>query len=590
MASSALTAPNEESRLGWEWAPPPPPKQSTLRRQEPVWQEPPVLPSASRPRNQEQRTRAWWEIGLGTFFFFLIGASGWFFLLSMALLAVGGLELYKSAQSPTGVSTEVARRNEHWDAFCSRHRAWLQAVEREEQDNRERHAVAPRWYPIRRLDPSRRLDVFGGSSEGWASLIHTAFGPWVNARSITVLDLTQHDLARRALWPEAAPGEGPLRVALPSDLRRYDPLVGATHPVEIAANLLSVEGPHEDWTRRDMEMGVLRHVAGALSEPVTLPRMLAGVTSLVAPDAPLVSAQLSPDERRALLDPHFLVMLGGEAATHVSRITVALEAVVGPPRLLAEPADAKTAPLPFFDLGTCLIAADRSSAQPASRRRVDNLLAAELVDRLFRLRQTEERLLLVIGADRLSRENLEGLITGAQENGLRLSLFFEHLRGESRELLGRGAAETIIMSLGNHEDASADANFIGKEHRFVVSSITKTVGSQLGGSDTHGFSVSDSNSYAHTSSVGPDSSTSTSGRTVGASFNYAKTWAETENYGETATRSEEFLARAEDIQRIPTTGFIYATAVSGRQHVIFGDCHPAIERTSLMAAKPIARR
>ena len=169
---------------------------------------------------------------------------------------------------------------------------------------------------------------------------------------------------------------------------------------------------------------------------------------------------------------------------------------------------------------------------------------------------------------------------------MRLVLMFEHLRGEARELLGRGAVDTMIMGVGNHDDASAAANFIGKQHRFVVSSISLTVGTQIGGADTHGMSIDRSSSYTE-QNMGPDSSTT--GRSLGANFSYSTNWSETKNYGETSTRSEEFVARIEDLQRIPTTGFVYVTASKGRQHVIFGDCHPAIAHTPLVATKAIAR-
>jgi hypothetical protein len=319
-----------------------------------------------------------------------------------------------------------------------------------------------------------------------------------------------------------------------------------------------------------------------LGENVTLRRLLAAITALLAPESPLVAAQLTPQERRSVLDPSFVVMLGGDLSVHLGRLAAALEALVRG----AEGDGDKPAPLPFLPGDGATVIATGAGGHE-SRRRLDNLLVAALVDRISHAAPARG-LVLVVGADRLSRPVLDALIESVQIHaGLRLTMFFEHLSGPAGEIIGRGASETILMRLGHHEDALAGANFVGKDHRFVISSITLTVGTQLGGSDNHGFTVTDSDSHTD-QTAGPDSRTS--GRSLGTSFNYGRTWSETENYGETSTRSEEFVTRAEDLQRIPTTGFVFVTAVNGRKHVIVGDCHPAIVRTTRVAARAIDRR
>ena len=347
------------------------------------------------------------------------------------------------------------------------------------------------------------------------------------------------------------------------------------------------ENLNEDSARRDIEASIFRRIADVLGGTVTLDRLSAAVAALLASDSTLVGSKLSQEERYALLDPNFIGMLGGDATSHLTRLSAALDAVLRgrSKEAVSEANGSHPARLPYFrESGLTIIAADPST-DSESRRRLDNLLAASLVDRIGQAEPCDG-ILIIVGADRLSRSVLEELTGRAAQRGLRIAMFFENLRGEARELLGRGQPDTIIMALGNYDDATAAANFIGKQHRFVVSSITLTVGTQFGGSDTHGFSVGDSSSYTN-QHMGPDSITE--GRSSNTSFSYAKTWQETENYGETSTRSEEFVARAEDLQRIPTTGFVYVTSVNGRQHVVFGDCHPAIASTPLVAQRAIAR-
>jgi hypothetical protein len=507
------------------------------------------------------------------------------FVIAVPVLIWGFVTFSRAPAAPPS-SAEVAKtRDEKWNEYEQVHTAWSEEVVKEEAESQRLFQAAPRWYPIDRLDSTRRLDVFGGNAEGWASFLNTAFASITSEpTTVTVLDLTRRDLVRRALWPNGGSAAATLFLALPSQIRTYDPLVGARHPAEIVALITSSQGGQDDWARRDVETGLLHRLTDALGGNVTFPRLLAGVTSLMAPDAPIVAEQLTPEERRPLQDPNFVVMLGADASAHLSRLVAALEAFVrASPTDSSESTDVQA--LPLFAQGRTTIVAAEDYGDAEFRRRLDNVLVGSLVDRLQG--PTGRGLLLVAGGDRLSRANLEGLADRAEERGLQLAIFFEYLRGEARDLVGRRGADTILMSLGNHEDATAAANFIGKEQRFRISSITRTVGTSFGGSDTHGFSVTDSDSYTR-QHMAHDSATT--GRSVGTSFNYGRTWSETDNYGETSTLSEEFLARAEDIQRIPTTGFIYVTAVDAKKHVIFGDCHPAIAHTQLVAARPIARR
>lgn len=583
MASGLVEQRSARAVLGWEWAPPPPPEPSSRRQLEP--QRPQAQRQLPPPASSgmDDKTKAYLMLGGGGLMLLLAISSAGLLVLALPLLAYGGYLLWQEEEKSKKVRAIERSNVERERDYEEEHRRWCEAIAHDESEERRRFDEAPRWYPIERLEPSRRLDVFGGEPEGWASLIHTAFAGLVRTGPATVLDLTRRNLAQRALWPDPHQ-DGPRSIVMPAQLARFDPLVGTRHPGEVAALLISSENPNEDWARRDVEMGILRRLTDVLGEDVTLPRLVAAVTALLAPETPLVSEQLSAQERGILLDPGFVVMLGNDFAAHLSRLAAALDAIVrGSER--AEPG-LSPAVVPFLPVEGATVIATGNTGGHESRRRLDNLLGAALVDRMSNAVDARG-LVLVVGADRLSRPVIEGLAENAQESGLRLALLFEDLGGPAREVIGRGASDTILMRLGNHEDALTGANFIGKEHRFVVSSITLGVGTQLGGSDNHGFSVTDSDSYTD-QKAGPDSRTS--GRSVGSNFSYGRTWSETENYGETSTRSEEFLTRAEDLQRIPTTGFIFVTAVDGRRHVIVGDCHPAIAESPLVAPRAIARR
>lgn len=581
-----MTGSTDHRLLGWQWAPPPLPDPSALRAQEPRFQEPMAV---ATPTGTDPKIKGALLLAGGVFCLLLVGSSAVFLIPALGLAGGGALVFYNAANSPTNPARVVKTREDKWQEFLAVHAGWSDAILREEAAAQTKFEAAPRWYPIERLESARRLDVVGGSPAGWATLIRTGLAPLAMSGSpMTVLDLSGRDLAA-ALWADTHGVEAPRVVSLPSQIRYADPLVTSTRPWDVVSVVTQSDSASDDVARRDIEVLIIRRVAAALGNRVTLPRLLAAMTALLAPGSPRVLAELAVDERERLQDPDFLSMLGRDGMTHLSRLSAVLETMLADAAYDAPPTEPPQ-PLPCLpESGLAILAADRIS-DGETRRRLDNLLAASLADRVD-AGAGSRGLLVVLGADRLSRQVLEVLVTRSEDRGIKLILFFEHLRGEAKEILGRGASDTVIMRLGNVDDATAAANFVGKQHRFVVSSITLQVGSQLGGSEGHGFGVTDTFGESYTSqSMGPDSSTSNSSRSNAANFNYSKTWSETKTYGETSTRSEEFVARAEDLQRIPTTGFLYVSAINGRQHVIFGDCHPAISQSQFVAAKAIARR
>jgi hypothetical protein len=86
---------------------------------------------------------------------------------------------------------------------------------------------------------------------------------------------------------------------------------------------------------------------------------------------------------------------------------------------------------------------------------------------------------IIAGADEISRPHLERLSDACDRRGIPLTLLFRHMRETAAELAGGGAAE--FMRLGNHEEATAAADLIGRQHKFVLSQLTAT----LGGNQTH---------------------------------------------------------------------------------------------------------
>ncbi len=166
-----------------------------------------------------------------------------------------------------------------------------------------------------------------------------------------------------------------------------------------------------------------------------------------------------------------------------------------------------------------------------------------------------------------------------ERRGVPLTLLFRRLREEtSGEMIGGGAV--AFMRLGNHEDATRAANFIGRDHTFVLSQITKNVG----GNESHTGSETESGGESDTINVSRSVGTSTNhgvtrssgvnhtglffGRTTssGDSRTHGDGTSETETFGESRTVSRNWssaysYARGTNWSDADTTQRVYEYAI-----------------------------
>jgi hypothetical protein len=82
-------------------------------------------------------------------------------------------------------------------------------------------------------------------------------------------------------------------------------------------------------------------------------------------------------------------------------------------------------------------------------------------------------------------------------------------------MIGGGAV--AFMRLGNHEDATRAADFIGRDHRFVLSQITKNVGGNESHTSTETEGTGDSETYSTSRTTGTSRSWGTS-RSSGSTY------------------------------------------------------------------------
>jgi hypothetical protein len=363
--------------------------------------------------------------------------------------------------------------------------AWAQRKAAYERAERARVDALDEWGAARTPPGTRRIDVFGGSLHGWEAFL-TVYGTSVLAeRPALVADFSRELVCRElALISRAAGAPVDVQV-LPGQLAESSVLAGLT-PEQLAAAL--VESMHPDDPRssraqRSIDGRILAAVCGALGQPVSVARLAAAMRVLMGEQDS--SGLLSADERTRVADSLFTA----EYLRQVRQDLVRIESYIHPLAGLGSAAPRRD---PAYL--TCV------ALQPGGPNAADELLADIVVQWLTHLVTTAratEPAVIIAGADEISRRHLERLSDACERRGVQLTLLFRHARDASADLLGGGAVG--FMRLGNHEEAARAAGFIGRQHKFVLSGVTAT----LGGSETHTAEVSESESAAQSDTINP---------------------------------------------------------------------------------------
>ncbi|HET8684894.1 MAG TPA: hypothetical protein VFM54_23935 [Micromonosporaceae bacterium] len=340
--------------------------------------------------------------------------------------------------------------------------AWLQrrdafdAVEQAEVDRLDEWGAAsvPRG--------TRRFDVFGGTLWGWEGLL-TVFGAsmLVERRPVTVLDISRELVSAELAGLAAQSGATVRAHRLPTELAHSDLLAGVG-PAELVD--LLVESMHfgttADRAERSTDHRLLRAVCAALGEDVSVARLVAAIRVLMR--EPGGSEVLRPREREHIADELFSDEYRRDALPHLRRIESYLYPLrrLGTAWVPAEPADL-----------TCV--AVEPGTRTAGSELLTDLLVHWLVNRVTAGAHPPGSVVFVVGADELPAVHLDRLADACARRGVRLVNIFRRLREEALRAIGGGAVG--FMRLGNPEEAAVAADFVGREHRFVVSQLTRGV-------------------------------------------------------------------------------------------------------------------
>lgn len=494
-------------------------------------------------------------------------------LAGVATVAVVGVVLghYLNATSQVGrVQAQLQARHGQELAGWQQRRVGFEVAERQRVD------AMLEWGSAAPAPGSRRIDVVGGTLWGWEALL-TVFGASLlrTHGPMTLVDLSGEAVCRELLHL-AASHDLPVDVQLlPTELADSDLLHGLSG--RQVADVL-VESMHADTDAasradRSMDDRILSTLCAALGPEVSMGRLSAGLRVLMG--EPGDTPELSAAEQARIADELFSDEYRRQAHDNLRRV----ESYLHPLRDLGT----RGQPRPRAAL-TCVAMATEGRA---ARTELLNDLIVQWLTRRLATDDDHPRSLVIVGADELAGRHVERLSDICDRRGIRLVLLFRHLRETSLRLLGAGPV--AFMRLGNHEEATRAADFIGRQHRFVISQLTRT----LGGNQTHTQSTTEGTSVGQ----GRGTGRSTGGnltdlilpgrvltRSESRTWNTTRTWAVTAATAEgshwsqatTTQRVYEYTVEPRVLQNLPDYAMLLVEPSHSGPVVQAVECNPDI--------------
>ncbi|MGH3377718.1 MAG: hypothetical protein ACRDP6_23595 [Actinoallomurus sp.] len=499
-------------------------------------------------------------------------------LLALSVIrAVGGVRYasrgLRTFEQPY-LAFRQAERQRHQDAVWQ----WEQAVRLHDgaaaqaASEAARLAGGPQWFPVHPASEPARVDVFGGDPHrhGWASLLVT-FGSALLTRGhrMTVLDFTGQEVGDNLVTMAHAAGMSTRSVRFGGAASTGVDLLGGAGSAsrDVAECLGQALTGRPDGDRREeraLVTDTLHRVAGCLDGPVTFARLAAGVRVLL---------RGAGDERLSSDEVSRLAVRIGEVDQNEWTIRQ-LRYVASRLDLLHDVAPAGGLPLWTRDMVSLI---STEGGRNDRKELVDRLLvhlAQRAMDEPGRLGEV----LVVCGADHLGAAAVHVLSEHARHTGVRLVLMIDQPQGDLEKSAGTGGV-VCFMKLYNHRDASVAAEFIGREHRFVISQLTRQVGTTFTDGGGDGFA-------ANTGSGGNQKQrrSGTPGRGVGLSDSRGHAWTGTRNWSaadnlstsSASSRVHEFTVDPQQILGMPETAFILVDNTGHGRRVVLADCNPGL--------------
>ncbi|WP_280319487.1 hypothetical protein [Nocardia wallacei] len=473
------------------------------------------------------------------------------------------------------------RTAEEWNRYQGAVQEWQSRVAEHEQREQARLASTVLWYPVVPEQQWTQANIFGGTMDGWSSLLSTlGMSLLSSSPQLLVLDFTERgvgtglatlaDAAGHHICVNQVPGDGVFGVEG----------LSAAEAGELMAGVLAEArgSKHPDAARaRAVDAEVVEAVCGRLAPPWTFERIAAGLT--------IVRRVFDTERRPCLSHSEIRELTRATDVLGPFSDSDALRFATATLRLLSDSPHGGTSLGSFWaSPGVHVVA----TADPHPRRKnlQDHFVFFRLLHEVRSGTVGLAGAVVVAGADNLPVAEIEALARHAGRMGIRLIVMYEHLRGEHAQLLGGANTSTVLMRLGAAAEAATAADFVGRGHRFVLSQLTEQIGHSFTGgiSDTAGGSVT----ATVTDNYSPTSAGSSDSRSRAATWSQTSSWSWGDNTSSSRTwaRAYEYTVEPTTFQSLPATAFVWVEPGGRGRRVVAGDCNPGIALLDRVAPHP----
>lgn len=471
---------------------------------------------------------------------------------------------------------------------------WQRRISEFERSEQRRVNEADYWFPVVPSAGSHLICAFGGSSLTWGFALGTLGGSMLGSGGrVFVVDVSRRrsadalwELARRQgylVYPGSVPSDTPMLPGL--EEMTWERLAAILSEVSHSAQRDAAVSRRE----RHDDRAVLREVAACLDQdaPVSITRLEAALHVVASAGVPQADGGFSDQEydRLSLLYNDVQREHGGvlERVTRLERMLRGLRVLEKP---AGETGRVATEPDPAASLRVASI-----------DKRADELDSEILSDLFFQLLLHSLRegavaadFLILLGADRISRNSLDALSTYAEREQVPTFMFFEHLRDDAVQVIGGGGAAAVFFTLANHHEAREAVNFIGSQYKWVESQRTRAYSESITRSrgNEQSENVSDSYTRGMSGQHFMRHSTESRGKTMGETLTEAI--ARSEEYSSSEQRVREAVIEPEVLMGLPLTGMICIEVQPDGQRIAANvDCDPKINYMPRVSKRPRTR-
>lgn len=527
--------------------------------------------------------------------------GGWLIWYRSRVRALADADAAELHNARTSWETQQSQVQHDYDAAEA---AWTRAREVYSAMERERVAALPIWGAVRPLSRTRRVDVYGGTDEGWQTLVTTLGASLLGSNQrLFILDFSEADVpalfwhvAQRAGYAMGDP------LLLPHDQAIFDVFAGVdvTGIKDILVEALNTDSQGTSSQARSTDELILGNICSILAPRVTLERIDLALRVLLGAERPPVDVEspITESEWTALSR-----LFSNDYRRVMTERFVAMEAHVHQLRALGKECGEN---MFTREITNC----DCISISREGTTLLNQLLVDLLVQWAIRRLRTASPwpggpdVVMVIGADDIRRRDLETLANLAARQGIRLIYLFRRLREDGLELAGSGSSVAVFMRLVNSQEAEHAATFIGREFKFVVGqrSITTSTTETVTWTDTQSTGESQSEGTTRQATTLADqllggAMSQTEGTVVntGVGRTEGKAVAQTEQDGTTEQRVHEYVLEPEVMRTLPPTHLILVEfpeggrpfEKEGGKRVVFADCDPRIATQRRVSPLPI---